>query len=111
MLDPLGQASGHARYLGQPGPLASCSIPIVETGVSDRQGPVPWFRSGPFGQHIALRLSTDPASPSAHRFARAPGSPRHLVHHPPAHPKTVTVLSTPPSTPRPAHGMLQGFSS
>jgi hypothetical protein len=33
-------------------------------------------------------------------FGRAPGSPRHLLHHPPLYPKFLTVSSTPHHPPR-----------
>ena len=59
--------------------------------------------------------SPEPDTPHAlavrPRFARAPGSPRHLLHHPPVYAKILTTPSTPPLTPSRHHGTLQGFWS
>ncbi len=49
---------------------------------------------------------TIPAFAVRPRSARAPGSPRHLLHHPHDNPKTVTDPSTPPLTPPPDHAVI-----
>ena len=59
----------------------------------------------PISPQPGLRLPVRP------RSARAPVPARPLVHHPAVCLGTVTVPSTPPSTPAPVHGMVRGFCS
>ena len=53
-------------------------------------------------QQTQARPDTPHALAVRPRCARAPGSPRHLLHHPPVYAKILTTPSTPPDTGEPA---------
>ena len=64
------------------------------------------------GRPAAALSAPTGADPSSRpRFARAPGSPRHLLHPPHDSPKIANARLTPPLTPPPRASIIAGCSS
>ena len=102
--------SSSAPHLTRPPPHRLPSArPSSAPQAKARSRPYP---TGPYPSHSGHpdnpRPQTRPCLAVRPRCARAPGSPRHLLHHPPVYAKILTAPSTQPLTSLHRHATLLG---